>query len=144
MSSYDTYDGSSLGVSRKRVLLTARPMTKWYVAVTSDHAWMYATCKSRSGARVTSRLDLNHCVGNNNGQMVADDGYVFSPPSLTLTHSIFPVGHIPYQLEAPHTNSRRLPKAADSGAPARTASQTKTPLCSPATSSCHRVSRSQA
>lgn len=47
---------------------------KWYVTLTNDHAWMYAACRSKSGAKITSRLDLNYCVGNSNGKLVADEG----------------------------------------------------------------------
>lgn len=46
---------------------------EWYVELTSSRAWMHATCRSRTGTKVASRLDLNYCVGNNNGKLVADD-----------------------------------------------------------------------
>ncbi|SPN96995.1 uncharacterized protein DNG_00515 [Cephalotrichum gorgonifer] len=47
--------------------------SNWYVSLTTDRAWMYATCKSKSGTKITSRLDLNYCVGNNNGNLVANN-----------------------------------------------------------------------
>lgn len=62
---------------------------QWYVEFSSSRAWMHATCRSQTGARIALRLDLNHCVGNDNGKLVANkegmDG-----PALTLTYRTEP------------------------------------------------------
>lgn len=63
---------------------------KSYVTMTSNHAWMYATCRSESETNVTPRLDFYHCVGSNNSELIAGEGCHVSPPSSTLTRFVCP------------------------------------------------------
>ncbi|KAJ6787188.1 hypothetical protein PWT90_05576 [Aphanocladium album] len=46
-------------------------------AVNDDIHWMFtAHCNDKAGKLVTSTIELNDCLGNNNGQLVTGEKYV--------------------------------------------------------------------